>query len=121
MSPRSKQMGRPRKIPAPGTRFGHWTVTGEPYEIVARNTAVWCICDCGQRRLWRAAGVRSGKSSMCRGCRNREQAARNQIRYGLERAEIRARREAGETLQQIADRFGVSRQAIWDRLRKMAT
>lgn len=54
-----------------GERFGRWTVIAKA-EKGKRGEIYWeCACDCGEKRIVRAALLRAGKSQSC-GCFSKE-------------------------------------------------
>ena len=58
-----------------GSKIGHWLIL-EKVKVIQKRSSVFahylCRCECGTERIVRADGLRNGRSSQCRACRDKE-------------------------------------------------
>ena len=108
-------MGKPA-IDLTGRAFGRWTGLGRAGGPGGRAVRWACRCDparggCGAEGVVESARLRRGLSRGCIGCAWRHRASPPREASPRDAAIVAARR-AGETLQAIADRHGLTRQRV---------
>jgi hypothetical protein len=105
-----------RPLDLTGQTFGRLTAMRPVGRV--RGSVLWeCRCSCGATVRQPARGLREGEVISC-GCYRAELGARSRARLGDPGAKYAELRQAGWTLQRIADMFGVSRQTVSQVLKK---
>jgi hypothetical protein len=69
-----------------GKKFGKWTII-KFIDIHRKLQRFECVCACGTKGIHCAADLRSGKSTQCTTCHNRENAVLN-IKHGMHAEKI---------------------------------
>jgi hypothetical protein len=65
-----------------GERFGRWTVRERAADTASGHVRWLCDCDCGNRKVVRAARLRQGETNSC-GCYHAEIAGTNLVKHGM--------------------------------------
>jgi hypothetical protein len=61
-------MGKKIPIVPIGTKFGEWTVIGDPQKNATKSTYYPCRCKCGYEQLTAVSKLRCGESKLCLEC-----------------------------------------------------